>query len=83
MEFSDWYDLLDFDTSTSVISMNGDSTSSGAGTKTITATLTMDDDDQTTWSVEPFNSDITVIDCYPELDWLDTANLTSISVLDS
>ena len=63
--------------------MTGDSTSYGEGTKTITATLTMDDDDQTTWSVEPFGTDISVYDCYPELDWLDTANLTSISVLDS
>ena len=61
--------------------MTGDSTSYGAGTKTVTATLTMDD--ETTWSVAPFSNDVSVIDCYPTFDWLDTANATEVSIMSS
>ena len=61
--------------------MTGDSTSYGEGTKTIAATLTMDDG--TTWSVAPFNTDISVIDCYPTFDWLDTANATEVTIMSS
>ena len=30
-----------------------------------------------------FDSQVTVLDCFPDVSWLDTANATSIAVLDS
>ena len=40
-------------------------------------------DDGTTWSVAPFSDDLSVIDCYPTFDWLDTANATEVTIMSS
>ena len=69
--------------STSYIAMSGDSDPDGAITQDVFAALTMSDENSTTWSVEYFDSQITVIDCFPDISWFDTSNYTSIAVLDS
>ena len=63
--------------------MSGDSDPDGAITQVVFAALTMSDENSTTWSVEYFDSQITVIDCFPDISWFDTSNYTSIAVLDS
>ena len=49
----------------------------------VTATLTMNDTNSSAWEVELFDSQVTVLDCFPDVSWLDSANATSIAVLDS
>ena len=40
-------------------------------------------EDGSTWTVDPFSSDLSVIDCYPTFDWLDTANATEVTIMSS
>ena len=63
--------------------MSGSSDPDGAISQRITSDITFGDPLSTTYSnIDLFASQVKVVDCFPSLNWLDTQNMTTISVLD-